>query len=349
MKTLIVSTLVAIVIAGSGILMYNTSTNFPSRMLSPVENAWTTWKMTYGRTYGTSTEEAFRKSVFIQQYNFINESNSRPENTYTLGLNKFSDLTTEEFRSQYTGFNKGISNLIRPASSTKHTNASVNSADIASKVDWRDVAVTSIQDQGQCGSCWAFSAVAAMESASYNYSQTLTKLSEQQLVSCDTEQNHGCNGGSMNIAFEYAAQKGMYPESQYPYTAQNDACDTSNLYGPYVYKPTDHSVIYGYSVEDTKKAVMQQVVSVAIEADQDVFRNYKSGVINNSCGDYVNHGVVIVGYDSNYSENEFWIVKNSWGSSWGENGYVRISTSTILQHDGQCGILWSPSYPTGSA
>merc|ERR1712147_229136 len=169
-------------------------------------------------------------------------------------------------------------------------------------------------DQGQCGSCWAFSTTGGMEGAWEIATGSLKSLSEQQLVDCST-QNAGCNGGSMELAFNFEKTTTVASESSYPYTARDGTCTNA-----------------------LKSAIQSGPVSVAIEADQMSFQLYSGGVLPSGCGTNLDHGVLAVGYDSDSFK-----VKNSWGTSWGNNGYVQIS-----QSGNTCGIHSDASYPTVS-
>jgi len=209
--------------------------------------------------------------------------------------------------------------------------------------------VTPIKNQGQCGSCWSFSATGAIEGAVAIASNKLNSLSEQQLVDCSVSYgNDGCNGGLMDYAFEYViTNKGLTDEKSYPYTAT----------GPNTCKASGKklvSTISGYCdvAVDNDKALAAAVsvgpVSVAIEADQSCFQFYSSGIMSNSaCGTQLDHGVLAVGFGSSGSQ-QYWKVKNSWGTSWGEAGYIQLGRAVSGQPQGVCGILMAASYPTGA-
>jgi C1A family cysteine protease len=261
--------------------------------------------------------------------------------TYTLGHNQFSGLTHSEFKAMYLSAPMPA----RPVGADVH-----RAGDTAppASVDWTTKgAVTAVKDQAQCGSCWAFSTTGGLEGAFFLSKGKLQSFSEQQLVSCATASgNQGCNGGLMDKAFAWEqSQGGLCSETDYPYTSGAGATGTCKagckaVAGSKISKFTD--------VEKTEaamtSAVAQQPVSIAIEADQQSFQLYASGVVTGKCGTQLDHGVLAVGYGTDGS-TKYWKVKNSWGATWGMEGYVLLERGNP-QAGGQCGILMSASYPT---
>jgi len=219
-------------------------------------------------------------------------------------------------------------------------------------VDWvAEGKVTPVKNQGQCGSCWAFSTTGSVEARVAIATGNLVSLSEQELVDCaGAEGNHGCNGGLMDYGFEYVEQeKGLCTEDSYKYVAKTKKLECSSMRSACTRADpiTSHKDVQQNSESQLQAAVAQGPVSIAIEADQEAFQLYKDGVLEGRCGKKLDHGVLAVGYGHDASENmDFWKVKNSWGASWGENGYIRMCRNCNKNMGaGECGLAGQPSYP----
>jgi C1A family cysteine protease len=295
---------------------------------------------------------------FVQMLkNFANnddiiETHNAAKHSFELGHNQFSHLSLDEWRAFVR---LGLSRPEPLEGPARIHDAPVNSV-LPASVDWVSAgAVTGVKDQGQCGSCWSFSTTGALEGAYYNKYHDLQSFSEQNLVDCDNLKNggkdHGCNGGLMDNAFSWIKKNGgLATEAAYPYiSGTTQAAGTCNAAAP---KNAQATVASYNDVAASDSALMsalaQQPVSVAIEADQTTFQLYKSGVFTGACGTNLDHGVLAVGYGTDAASGlDYYTVKNSWGTSWGQGGYILLGRgSQYNSGKGQCGILTGPpSYP----
>ena len=325
----------AVVLALAGVYAFKQNS---STIPAPVVESFATWRMTYGKSYGNPSELQYRTKVFYTNYQKVAEI-KKSGVSYSVALNQFADMTEEEFVAKYTGYRhqERKSGLRKVRKATGKT--------LPDSVDWRKKgAVNPVRNQGRCGSCWAFAAVVGLEGAYYKSKGKLIQLSEQQLVDCSVSYgNHGCNGGLMDYAFEYIeVSGGLASQSDYPYTGKDGTCQTDV---PQIkFKVSDYVDVHPRDADALAEALAQQPVSVAIAANSIMF--YSGGVFDNRyCGSRLNHGVSAVGYGHDSTENkDYWIVRNSWGASWGEDGYIRMRKDVSLS-TGECGILLAASYP----
>jgi len=302
-----------------------------------VHALWKEFKSDFGKT---PIDEKARFEIFRTNVEFIHETNAK-NLTYKLGVNQFADLTPLEFADEHTGLKRPS----QPWGELPHLGTHEYSGKpLAPEVDWvKKGAVTKVKNQGQCGSCWSFSTTGALEGAWQVKTGKLTSLSEQQFVDCD-KVDEACNGGLMDHAFAFAEKHALCTEASYSYQGEKGMCQASECT-----IGIPKGAVIGF--KDVKRddsnalmeALMMQPVSIAIEADRSIFQLYRSGILKGACGSSLDHGVLAVGYGSEDGV-DYWKVKNSWGASWGEHGYIRLYRGSSLK--GECGLLSGPpSFP----
>lgn len=305
---------------------------------------WKQFKAKHGRNYTTADEENRRLGIFVRNTMFIERHNRkfyRGLVTYSLRMNKFGDMEHHEFLQLISCYERSNAT---GRGSTYLPPANADDVKVPESVDWRKQGyVTPVKDQGRCGSCWAFSATGSLEGQNFKKKGKLVSLSEQNLVDCSSSYgNKGCNGGSMENAFDYInANGGIDTEESYPYHGVDEECQFKKAdVGATV---TGKVNLKEGSEEDLKVAVATiGPISVAIDASQRSFQFYNQGVYDEpACSSSkLDHGVLVVGYGT-ISGVKYWLVKNSWTQGWGNKGYIYMSRDK----NNQCGIATDASYP----
>jgi len=288
------------------------------------EREFVAFVSTYNKAY-TADAFFYRFGVFKRALDLIREHNSKGL-SWTMGVNQFTDMTSEEF-SAFVG------QFPRPAVSNALPFVSDPNFVAPDSIDWiAKGAVVPVKDQGQCGSCWAFSTIGAIEGWNFLKNGQLVSLSEQQLVDCSKDVCYGCQGGWPYKALEYAEKNGVCGETAYPYTARDGQCKDSQCTP--VIKPGAITSYTNVTDEDAMlEALAKGPVSVLVEADRSAFQYYHSGILDDaSCGTQIDHAILAVGYGTEGGK-PYWNIKNSWGTSWGAKGYIRF-----VRGKNQCGI-----------
>lgn len=287
---------------------------------SPDTTQYLAYLTRFGKPIPAAEQLTYRTRIYAQFLKTMAKHNADPTQTWQMGVNQFSDLTKEEFVSLYLGeLNTEVKELNQPVN-----------AGFTVEVDWRTKGVvTKIKNQGQCGSCWAFAATAAHESYQVQFkSQPNTlDLSEQQLVDCSgvsPYENHGCGGGYGVRALEYIKDNGQTTSDKYPYTAKDGQCQiNSGAYRPF-------GVAEGHGCDEIEELIVRRPLAVRVDASN--WSPYKSGIFSN-CAKNINHAVFMVG-----SSESAWTIKNSWGPTWGENGFIRLAKGDT------CAVCQGPSF-----
>jgi len=325
----------------------------------------------WGKSYPSHLDYSIHKLMFERRLGAIIRQNSDPYASWRAGINKFTDMTEAEFKA-FRGYNINTALLsTTPRKSIPRVN------DPPASVDWRLVpgVVTEVKDQGQCGSCWAFSATESLESGyAIDQNKTAPVLSPQNIVSCTPNPNQcggtgGCGGATAELAFGWVRDHGIATNADWPYTATNGVCNAH----PEVVTTTSFVALPANSYSDLLNAAAMRPVSVSVDAS--TWSIYKSGVYNcTSTTLDIDHAVQVVGYGTDSTTNppkDYWIVRNSWGASWGEKGYIRLLKHSdadmkwcwpdptpsdgsgcnggpkVIEVCGTCGIWYDNSYPTG--
>ncbi|XP_066283070.1 cathepsin L-like [Branchiostoma lanceolatum] len=315
------------------------------------EEEWTRYKTKFAKVYMTREEEARKAKIFGENLEYISRHNQEADrglHSYRLGVTPFADMTPEEFAQSRSDVARILNSQNSSLDNLKtHVPSSESNANMEYK-DWRDYGVITkeVRNQGNCNSCYAFAAVEAIESYFAIAGHSLTRRSAQQFVDCTGGYgNKGCTGGTVRNCFMYAKRTSLMTEENYPYAGKkNKNCKYK--------KVASVRVSNIYKIErgieaDLKDAVADVgPVAASIHGSQKDFYLYKSGIYN-SCptdhnGRYLDHALLVIGFRDEHDGKDYWIVKNSWGTGWGEGGYGKIA----MNRQNMCGIADRATYAT---
>jgi len=306
------------------------------------------FKNKFNKKYSTEEEHKYRQAIFEENMKKINAINSNPKNTWKAAINHFADRLPSEmkplmgYNRDQSFFGENIKSLVDPTPMLFLNNA-------PESLDWREKGVVQkVKDQSACGSCWAFSASSVLEAHVAIATGKLFDFSEQQLVSCAPNPDQcggtgGCEGSTQWLAFDYAKTAGLTTTASWPYRARDDKCDTSKI------KPV--ATIDGFVRLPTNdyNALLNAVVNVgpiAISVAASEWQFYDSGVYNSDCGTEINHAVTVVGFGTDETDGDYWIVRNSWSAGWGEDGHIRLAKEKSAS-DVKCDIDYNPASGSG--
>ncbi len=308
-------------------------------LAAPIDDEFELFKSRFNKVYESEEEEQYHKGIFVNTKAYIDQRNAEGSLSYTLGINEFADIDPVIFAKERNGY---LNVLNRNNNYTSDFEAT--GRQVPTSVDWRDKGyVTEVKNQGQCGSCWAFSTTGSLEGQHFKTTGNLVSLSEQDLVDCSKKEgNHGCKGGLMTDAFKYIIKNGgIDTEESYRYKGEDGKCR---------FKKADIGATCSSYKSIAKKdcsALKEAVatigpISVAMDASENSFQLYESGIYKpRKCSSTkLDHGVLVVGYGTEDGK-DYWIIKNSWGKSWGMKGYFWMGEP----EDNLCGICTDASYP----
>jgi cathepsin L len=301
--------------------------------------AFDQWKADFNKKYESVEVEGNKYLIFLDTWRSIVEWNENPQGNWTQKVNQFTDMTREEF----TAWIRRGSPPKRAYARGDNYWADLSHVEVPKSVDWTTKGVvTPVKNQGQCGSCWSFSTTGCIECRYAIKNGVLNSLAEQQLVDCSGSYgNQGCNGGWPYKAMEYVVSEGgLCLESKYPYTAQDGSCQASSC-GTKYDAITSEEYVQTDSTRSLEASIAQGCTSVLVDAPP--WQSYSGGVFDSTCGTSLDHAVLAVGYGSN--GQDYWKIKNSWGASWGMEGYILLCRNCNMNgNSGECGVLMQPSY-----
>lgn len=309
-----------------------------------LDDEWKLFKKHHGKKYKNKEEESKRRHIFEEHVEHIQQHNLHADfgkHQHRVGVTKFSDWTHEEFKNHLTY--KSPTKKVKSTRKAKH----IHPDHLPSTVNWvTQGAVTPVKDQGQCGGCYTFSSTGALEGQVFRKTGQLVSLSEENLLDCSSNyDNQDCNGGTMQACFQYVQDNGgIDTEASYPYTSGNGVDNSQCNYDPNNSGATVSNIQTIPSGDEQALArALATVGPISIAIDASNLQNYQTGVYADpSCSSSnLDHAVLLVGYGTDASGQQYWLVKNSWGTSWGMNGYFQLARN----QNNTCGVATDAVYP----
>jgi C1A family cysteine protease len=349
-KLLLIAT-VALAISGIVTLAYSSNIHFSSLVSennslheNTMRDLFFEWKEFHGKHYSSQLEHEERFKIFIDNYNYAQSYNANPDNTAILGLTVFADLTNQEFRA-LTQQNHNLGLRLKDISESVEE-VEIDVSALPASVDWRTKGVVlPVFDQGNCGSNWAIVVAQSLSSLNAINGGNLTAFSVQQIMDCSASYGtYGCDGGLPDQAFNYTSKYGVETEAAYPYPylAKDEQCKYNA--SEVVYKNTGWGNVPSGNSVALAAALVNQPLSVSV--DSSAFQLYTGGIITSTtCGTQIDRNILAVGYSSQNGQ-DYWILQNQWGPTWGIQGYVYIAKSNSTNNPGICGVAQVVNYPT---
>lgn len=304
------------------------------------------WKNSMNKLYNSPEEEKYRLQVFAKSLLEVERRNSAPGQTAVYGINKFSDLTEEEFITKYGSGERNEVDLTE-VKNTSYFQKKVGVDNLPQTIDWRTRGtITPVYNQGSCAAGYAFAATDALAAVHSIDKEDLWALSPQEIIDCSVSYgSHGCSGGRLIATFNYVQDHAVQLSSSYPYTARLGTCKRST--SVFRYKPDEYKVVPPNDNTALQQAVNYIPVSVGIDASS--LKSYTSGIVSQGCGQNLNHDMLIVGYGTYTSaetntSTDYWLLKNSWGTNWGEKGYIKVKRTPGVS-PAICGVSKSAIFP----
>lgn len=314
---------------------------FNSSIFTELKQIFSNYIAKFKKSYSNLKEVEYRFEIFMKNYYNIVSHNQKGDSTYRQGLNQFTDMSFEEFEREFLMENADMQSMLSQMRQNSILRQAGNGKVVREEIskDWRETegVVTPIKDQKRCGSCWSFSATGVLEGYFGIFENKSLSFSEQELVDCSRKyQNQGCNGGYVHAALNYVKDNGLSQESEYPYKAIDQKCQTKQNDKE---KIEDYQTVENFSFDEFGAIINERPASVYYEVTMKM-QSYSSGVYDGdrSCKNRMNHAMLAVGF-SNTSEDakeNYILVKNSWGVNWGDQGYIKFG---LLPNNEKCGIL----------